>query len=211
MLKAGRFIIWVILFILVFGIGIALTHFYYQSQKEEETRSRSTVLLEKVEQVMKLVTVEGNFDELYDETNRRSMTLMLPFPSTWTFSKSAIIRVSGKVLVGYDMENIEIEADSLTRTIYLRNMPEPEILSIDHEVSYQNLEESYFNSFEPEDFTKLNQNAKKVLEEKAQESRLLDEAADQGNQVVEVIKFMAESAGWTVVVEQQELSLPEKN
>ena len=187
--------------LVVFGLGIWISYKLFNSSAKEFVTTDSTVLLEKVEQVCKLVTVEGNFNELYDETNIRQFNLYIPLAPMLNFSKKATLRVKGKVLVGYDMDRIQISADSTNRVIRLSNLPEPEILSIDHEVEYRNLEESWFNSFSEEDYTNLNANAKEVLKQKALESRLLDEAKLQGNQMIDVIRFMAESAGWQLRIQ----------
>lgn len=185
----------------VFGLGVFVAHSYYQSANQtEQNIAESTVLLEKVEQVCKLVTVEGNFSELYDETNIRQFTLYMPMPSTWKFSKKAIITVEGKVLVGYDLKNIQVTADSARRLIILDSIPKPEILSIDHTLEYENLTESFFNSFDADDYTRLNANAKAVLRKKAQESRLMQEARLEGNQLLRIMQFIVESAGWKLVV-----------
>ena len=189
-------------FLLVFALGIWLAREWYKPPVETNTID-STVMLEKVQKVCKLVTVEGTFSEIYDETNIRQLTFYLPIPTSWNFSKTAIIQVTGKVLVGYNLEAIELIADSEKKTIYLRNLPDPEILSIDHEVKYKNLEESYFNSFTAADFTQLNQNAKDVLRKKAEESRLMEEASEQGIQMLDAIRFIVESSGWTLEFEGQ--------
>ena len=174
---------------------------FYQSKQQEISKSQSTILLDKVRDVLKLVTVEANFNELYNETKTRPVTLYLPLPSTFSFSKKAILEVQGKVLVGYDLEKVTITADSVNRILTLSNLPEPEILSIDHQVQYRNLEESFFNSFDAEDYTDLNHNAKEMLRQKVQESDLMDKARAQGNQMLDVIRFMGESLGWTVKLE----------
>lgn len=190
----------ILFIVLAFALGVGLTYTFFNQDSKEERQVESTVLLEKVRKVCKLVTVEGQFSELYDETNIREMTFYLPLPSTWKFSKKAIIRVEGTVLVGYDMDDIEVEADSASQTIRVSNLPEPALLSIDHAIKYENLEESFFNSFTPADYTALNKKAKEVLREKALESRLLEEASQQGNQLLEVMKFMAEASGWTLEI-----------
>ena len=99
------------------------------------------------------------------------------------------------------MESVQISADSTNRVLRLSHLPAPEILSIDHQVVFRNLEESWFNSFTAEDYTSLSANAKDVLKQKVLESQLLDKAEEQGNRMIDVIRFMAESAGWTVEVE----------
>lgn len=193
----------IIALVAVFALGIIITRWFYRAEQQEIRETQSTILLDKVEDVMKLVTVEANFNELYNETRTRPVTLYLPLPSTFTFDKKAILEVRGKVLVGYDLEKVRITADSTDRVLRLSNLPQPEILSIDHEVAFRNLEESWFNSFSAEDYTSLSANAKEVLRKKVIESQLLDRARDQGNRMIDVIRFMAESAGWRVELEPQ--------
>jgi hypothetical protein len=191
----------IVALVAVFILGILITSWFYRTEQQEIRETQSTILLDKVKDVMKLVTVEANFNELYNETRTRPVTLYLPMPSTFKFDKKAILEVRGKVLVGYDLEAVQISADSSSRVLRLRNLPEPEILSIDHEVAFRNLEESWFNSFTAEDYTSLSANAKEVLRQKVIDSHLLDRAREQGNRMIDVIRFMAESAGWTVELE----------
>lgn len=187
----------------IFGAGFAVAFSFLRGQPEPETTIRnSTVILNRIEQVCKLVTVEGSFSELYDETNIRRFTVYVPMPSTFSFSKKAILQVEGKVLVGYDLKNIKITADSTRKRIVLSEIPAPEILSVDHSIAYKNLSESFFNSFGPEDYTRLNANAKAMLREKAQESKLMQEAQLEGNQLIRIMEFIVRSAGWTLYIEE---------
>lgn len=197
----------IVALVAVFILGIVIAGWFYRSEQKEIRETQSTILLDKVKDVMKLVTVEANFNELYNETRTRPVTLYLPLPSTFKFDKKAILEVRGKVLVGYDLEAVSITADSTNRVLRLSNLPEPEILSIDHQVAFRNLEESWFNSFTAEDYTSLSANAKEVLRQKVLESHLLDRAREQGNRMIDVIRFMAESAGWSVELEP---SIPEQ-
>ncbi len=193
-----------LILIACFGAGVWMAN-YWRNQKEVAiSRSQSTVLLEQVRKVCKVVTVEGNFTELYNDTNIRKMTLYLPLPTSWNFSKTALLEVKGKVLVGYDLESLKISADSTRRIIRISNLPKPEIISVDHEVKFTNMDESFFNGFTKEDYTRLAQNAKAMLREKAVEKKLLEEAASQGNQLFDAMRFMVEGAGWTLVLEGME-------
>lgn len=186
----------------VFGAGFGLAYALLRSQPApEKTIQNSTVLLNRVEKVCKLVTVEGYFSELYDETNIRRFTVYVPMPSTFSFSKQAILQVEGKVLVGYDLKHIKITADSTRKRILLSHIPEPEILSVDHTIAYKNLSESFFNSYGPEDYTRLNANAKAMLREKARESKLMQDARLEGNQLIRIMDFIVRSAGWSLFIE----------
>jgi len=201
-----RLFITIILVVLAFAAGGWLTWSFMQPTPEQ-TEQRATVLLERVRKVMKLVTVEGDFTERYNETNIRNFTVYLPFPSTFSFPKQALIDVTGTVLVGYNMEQVKVETKTDEQRIILKNLPEPEILSIDHEINYYNIEESFFNSFSAKDYTQLNKNAKDVLRQKALESDLLAEAEKQGNQLLDVLDYMVSSAGWTLEVQQSDGSI----
>ncbi len=196
---------------LVFFAGIFVANLFFQKEVQEQKNVQSVVLLEKVKKVCKLVTIEGEFLESYDENSIRPLTLYLPFPATFSFSKKASLEVIGRVMVGYDMEQVTITADSSRNVLILKNLPQPEVLSIDHEIRYKGLEESYFNSFTPEDYTQLNKNAKEMLRQKAIESGLLEEAREQGNQMLGVITYMATSVGWTVEVENDLIPVIERD
>ncbi|MEM1327827.1 MAG: DUF4230 domain-containing protein [Bacteroidota bacterium] len=186
--------------LLAFAFGGFLT-WQFTKPPEREPISESTVLLNQVRKVFKLVTIEGDLTETYRGGDIKNLVFYLPFPMTYGAQKEAIIQVTGKVLVGYDMQRMKVEALPETQQIVISNLPQPEILSIDHDLSYYNIEESWFNSFEPSDYTKLNKDAKERLREAALQSDLFEQARQQGNQLIDVIRFMVESMGWTLVYE----------
>lgn len=195
-------IINVIILLGIFIFGAWVAKLYYQ-EPEITTETDATVLIQNIKDVCKLVTVEANLQEIYDEKSNRNVTVYLPLPTNFTFSKKASIEVSGKVLVGYDLEKITLDVDSINKVLYIRNLPNPEIISIEHDVKYRSLDESFFNEFTPKDFTQLNKSAKAVLKQKAIEEKLLDRAEEQGNEVLKVIQFMAKGFGWEAKVQQK--------
>lgn len=188
---------------------LGLTAFWLFSRPTADTSEASaTVLLEQVRKVTKLVTVEGDVSEIYNTTKTRNVTLYLPLPATLGFDKKATVQVEGTVLVGYDLEQLRVDVDEATRTITIGNLPEPEILAIDHELTYRNLEESWFNTFSAADYSALNREAKARLRDEALKSRLMDEARERGNGVIETIAFLAEAAGFQLVVEERKTVQP---
>ena len=131
------------------------------------------------------------------------MKVYLPLPTNFNFSKKASVEVQGKVLVGYDLENVTFDVDSTNMTIIVKNLPEPEILSIEHDVKYRDFEESFFNEFTAEDISNMNIKAKEILRAKAIEDNLLKQAEVQGKDMLNVIEFMIKGAGWKVEFERQ--------
>ena len=156
------------------------------------------VLLERIKQVAKLVTVEGFFSEIYDYQDYYGYDLSF-------FRKKALIRVKAKVSVGYDLEKMHITASPETKTIRLSGIPPAEILSIEHDLDYYDVQEGLFNEFSPEDYNKLNANAKEFIRKKALESDLYKTAATQRNSLLETMKFMVESTGWTLEIETPQM------
>ena len=112
-----------------------------------------------------------------------------------------LVRVRATVSAGYDLERLHLEADPATKTIHMSALPEPEILSIDHTLDYYDISEGLFSSFTPDDYNRINKRAKELIREQALNSNLMPAAREQAGKMLELIRFMVESAGWTLVIE----------
>jgi len=191
--------IFILLALLLFFVGgVFLTKKYY-TWNEIQAKENSQVLLEKVKNVYKLVTVEGHFSEVYDYEDYWGYNFSF-------FRKKALIRVKAKVSIGYDLEKMQIEALPEKKQIIISQLPEPSIISIDHTLDYYDITEGTFNAFTKEDYNKLNANAKQFIMEKATESELLASAKKQGNQALEMMAFMVENSGWELVYKKDLVS-----
>ncbi|MBI5914860.1 MAG: DUF4230 domain-containing protein [Bacteroidetes bacterium] len=189
--------IWAIALVLTFALGIFITRWFY-TRAETVEQENGVVLLERIRQVAKLVTVEGYFSEIYDYQDYYGYDLSF-------FRKKALIRVKAKVSVGYDLEKMKITAVPETKTIRISGIPPAEILSIEHDLDYYDVQEGIFNEFSTEDYNKLNQNAKEFIRKKALESDLTKSAAAHRNTLLETMRFMAESTGWKLEIEGTEV------
>lgn len=159
----------------------------------------SSVLLERVRPVLKLVNVEGDLSEIYSHTDSWHYTRMLALlPS---FQKKAMLRVKARVSVGYDLEGLKLTTNEQDHTLTLSAAPTPQVLSIEHDVDYFDIDEGLFNSFSPRELTALNKEAKQVILDKIPQSGLLEEAAKRRQEMLVVLRALVESAGWTLVVE----------
>jgi Protein of unknown function (DUF4230) len=178
--------------VVVFGVGFLLAKYWFEPKEKLVSQEDATVLLEKIKTVSKLVTVEGYFSELYN------------YKDYWTydwsiFRKKALLRVKARVSAGYDLSNMKIDMLPDQKRIIITRIPkEPQIIAIDHSIDYYDISEGSFNSFSESDYNKLNRNARDFIEKKAKESDLLPRARTQGLQILDLIRFMGENAGWTV-------------
>jgi len=174
-------------------IGLYGIYQYWQKLGPSKEVS-ATVLLERVEKVMKLVTVEGHFSEIYDYKHHLIADI-------WPFRKKALVRVNAKVLVGYDFESAKVTVDDASRTIVISDLPEPSILSIEHDMDHYNFENGLFNMINNSDITAMGFEAKEFISEKAKESDLFDQAETQRLELFEILELAIEASGWELQVE----------
>ena len=196
-------LIWPILLMLTFGAGF-FVHYGLNNKTVVKSSSDVNILYEKITTVCKLVAVEGVYGERFDSMSEKSIPILYPLPYKYKLSKEATMFVSGTIMIGYDMSTMEIKMDSATKTVRLTNVPEPEILAIDHDITYENIDESWFHSFTAEDFTALNKSAKNAIRKREANDALIEKAREEGNQMIGIIELMAKNAGWTVEVERTE-------
>ncbi|MEO0731399.1 MAG: DUF4230 domain-containing protein [Bacteroidota bacterium] len=195
----SRLLPYLLVSLLAFLLGVAVFWGFSQPSKQV-TEEKAMVLLEQVRNVAKLVTVEGDVSEVFNSRQSKEVTFYLPLPTRFSFAKEALVQVQGTVLVGYDLEQLSITIDTDARTLTIGNLPEPDILAIDHQLQFTNLEESWFNDFTAEDYSRMSRQAKEKLRAEALQSELIDQARARGNALVETMRFMAEGAGFELVV-----------
>ena len=174
------------------AIGV-FSMYRYWSDWGPKKEVEAAVLLDRVEKVMKLVTVEGSFSEIYDYKHHVVADI-------WPFRKKALVRVNAKVLVGYDFERVNIQLDHDQRTIRITNLPPPEILSIEHDMDYYNFENGLFNMITNKDITEMGFEAKEFIAEKAAESDLFAQAEEQRKELFEILSLAIEASGWQLDV-----------
>lgn len=165
--------------------------FFNTKKSRELTKYQSTVLLEKTKSVCKLITVEGDFAEIYKYENTREH-----FMSLFSSKKKALIVINAKAQIGYDLNKIVMHADESQKKIVLTNFPKPEILSIEPELEFYDIKNGLFNTFKPDDLTALNLEAKEHIREKIPQSGLMDTASREAMEAVLLIEKIVETIGW---------------
>jgi hypothetical protein len=175
----------------VIGVWLGKKLFVPDIKVEEN----SNIVIEKIEKVAKLITVETHLSELYDYKDF--------YDYDWSFlRKKILLRINAKVSVGYDLKKLNITTDSKNRIVNIGPLPKPQILSVDHNVDYFNIEEGLFNSFTPEDYTRINAKAKDYITKVAGNHEVLKTATTQENTMIEMMQAMANSMGYTLNVKK---------
>ncbi|MDT0605807.1 DUF4230 domain-containing protein [Croceitalea rosinachiae] len=190
-------------------LGAILMYWVYsmfaKKKKRELTEHQSTVILDKIKRVCKLVSVEGDFAEIYRYENIKD-----GFMSILSSKKKALVVINAKAQIGYDLKKLKLSADNEKKRIILTEFPEPEILSIEPDIQFYDIKNGLFNSFSPDDLTKLNQNAKEHIREKIPESGLIDTAKKEALEAVFLIENIVETIGWKLDYSALEISNSKK-
>jgi hypothetical protein len=178
-----------ILTLVLVAIGFWVGKQLYEQKQALVAEQQAQTLLERIETVAKLITVEGYFSEVYSYKDY--------WKYDWPgFQKKALLRVKAKVSVGYDLTKMTITVETDRKRLLVSQLPDPEILSIDHDIDYYDISEGVFNSFSEADYSLMSSNAKKIIREQALKSDLMLNAAAQGTDMLDIIRDMVESAGW---------------
>lgn len=177
------------------ALGAILTYWIYtllrKKKSKEVTEHQSTVLLEKIRSVCKLVSVEGEFAEIYKYENIKEY-----FMSLVGSKKKALLIINAKVHIGYDLKKVELVADNESKKIIMKNFPRPEVLSIEPDIQFYDIRSGMFNFFSSDDLTLLSKEAKEHIRGKIPESGLMETAGREALQAVLLIEKIVETIGW---------------
>ncbi len=165
--------------------------FFNRKKGVQQIEKQSVILIEKIKSVCKLITVEGDFAEIYHYEDTKNHFLKLI-----TSKKKAILLINAKVHVGFDLSQIKLEANNKTKEIVLTHFPEPKVLTVETAIKYYDKKDGLFNKFDAADLTGLNREAKNFIDEKIPESGLLNTANREALDTILMIEQLLETSGW---------------
>jgi len=161
----------------------------------EQLRRESTLLLERIEKVFKVVVAEGYFTEIYDHSSRKD------FWGLFKINKKALVVSRAKVSVGFDFGKMKVRRDEITRKLIVEEFPAAEVISIDTDYKFYDIDQGWLNKFSHEDYTNILNEAKKLMQEKALESDLPKVA---NRQVGLMMNQLAAAVNWEIDYRQLE-------
>jgi hypothetical protein len=190
-----------------FVICLALVLVYRSCERSgknpAEIQSESALIVSQIEQVSKLVVTEGHFAEVFSYADSREL-----FGPFFTADKRALVVVNARATVSYDLSKLSYRLDSVTRTLYIEQLPEPEI-RIEPDIEYYDVSADYFNPFEAEDYNKVKSKVVASIERKIENSTLKSNARNRLLSELAEFYVLTRSLGWTLVYKDQKLeSMP---
>jgi Protein of unknown function (DUF4230) len=182
-----------IILILGLGLGGALVFFFFKKKKSSVVKQEAQVLLESTKRICKLATVEGEFSEIFQHSNKESY-----FFDLFTSEKKALVIIKARALLGFDLSKMILEANENNRSLAIKEFPQPEIIALDTDCQYYDVSNGTFNKFSPNDLTQIQQEAKLVIKQKIENGHLPKMALEQAGEALSLVQHTAAKLGWRV-------------
>ena len=172
-------------------IAYLIFNAFSRRNSRKKTDSQSVILLEKMKRVCKLVTVEGDFAEIYHYKSLKDKWV-----DYFIGRKKAIILINAKAHVGFDLNKIELHSFPEQKLVKITHFPQPEILTVDNDVKFYDKREGWANPFTSNDLTEMNREAKQHIIDKIPESGLFEQAQKEALNSILLMESLAETIGW---------------
>ena len=183
------------------GIGLiigVLSMFLYNkySKPVEDNNTEikgSQIIQEQLKNVSKLVVAEGSFSDIITYKDVKSLYLDL-----FKVQKKAVVLVKAKASVSYDLHQLKFEVDEANKTIFVSNIPEPE-LQINPKLTYYNIQQEYLNPFEPKDYNKISNLVDERLEKQIVSSEIISNSKNRLLSELHSLFTSTSLRGWAIV------------
>ena len=145
------------------GIILALVALLiYRSCADDKANQRllfenSMLIQQQIDNVSKLIVTEGHFAEVYNYADSKAL-----FGPYLIAQKKALVVVNAEVTIAYDLGEVTFEIDEASKTLYVKDLPEPEI-KINPDFEYYDVTADYFNPFDAEDYNAIKNNVNSSL------------------------------------------------
>tara|TARA_R110002073_G_scaffold336208_1_gene530994 strand:- start:144348 stop:144956 length:609 start_codon:yes stop_codon:yes gene_type:complete len=172
-------------------VTVGLVVYLKYERSKRLAQSQSVIILDKIKKVCKLITVEGDFAEIYHYEHVKERFLKL-----LSSKKKALVVINAKAHVGYDFSKIKLTANPKKKTVVLHDFPQPEVLSVETDLNYYDKKDGMFNKFEAADLTELHKETKLHILEKIPESNLFTIAQSEALETILLIENIVQTIGW---------------
>jgi len=173
--------------------GGFLTWLFLVFKRKQVIRNDVDIVMSTLRKVSKLVTVEGEFSEIYKHSEKLPILFNL-----FETEKKAIIILKAKVLMGYDLSKLNYEIDSIRKRIIILEKPKPEILNLWTDAEYYDIKHGTFTRFSDDDLKKIKIDATQFLKDKIENSDLPKLTNEQGILGLSLLEDTTKSLGWTM-------------
>jgi hypothetical protein len=116
--------------------------------------------------------------------------------------KKALVVVNADVTVAYDLSKIEFDVDEGSKTLHIKNLPEPEI-DLNPDFEYYDVTADYLNQFDAADYNKIKNTVRTSLMKKVEASSLRSNAENRLISELQKFYILTNSMGWRLTYKEQ--------
>ena len=191
-----------VIFGIIFGglTALGVSTYFKHIQGKKLAQTQSVILIDKIKKVCKIISVEGDFAEIYHYEDVKERFLKLV-----SSKKKALVIIDAKAHVGFDLSKIIMDANPETKKVTLKHFPQAEILSIETNLKYYDKQDGMFNKFQASDLTVLHNEAKLHIKEKVPQSGLFQIAQKEALDSILLIEGIVQTIGWELDYTELEL------
>lgn len=175
----------------IISIIVFFIYRHYKSKSKSIDIEASTIM-KSVENISKLMVLEGQFTETYSYHEKNKIFFDL-IPQ----EKKALIILNAKVLVGYDLKKMVVFIDKLNRKLVIEKLPEEEI-NIIPDIKFYDIQTSTFSQFTKDDINKVQQDAKAKISEQIEYSPLKTQAKERLIENLNSLVLITQAVGWKI-------------
>ncbi len=174
-------------------IGAGVVYYFLISKYTTNKNTDTILLLENIKKVCKLITIETELVEIITHTDTKSVLFNL-----FNFEKKAVMVVKAKAVVGFDLSKAKIDINEKEKVIRVHQFPKPEIVSIEPDINFYDIQQSMFNKFSTTDYNELSNQIKEVFKVKIMQSNVPDKAIEQAQATLDTIGKLTILMDWKV-------------
>lgn len=160
-------------------------------------QENSMLIQQEITNVSKLIVTEGHFAEVYTYKDSKQL-----FGQFLRAEKKALVVVNADVTVAYDLSAINFEIDAESKTLRIKNIPEPEI-KLNPDFEYYDVTADYLNQFDAADYNKIKKTVNASLMKKIEASALRTNAENRLISELQKFYMLTNSMGWRLAYEDQ--------
>ncbi len=160
-------------------------------------QENSMLIQQEIANVAKLIVTEGHFAEVYNYKDSKEL-----FGPLLRAEKRALVVVNADVTVAYDLSKIDFEIDESSRTVFIKNIPAPEI-KLNPDFEYYDVTADYLNQFDAADYNKIKQTVQNSLMKKVEASSLRSNAENRLISELQKFYILTNSMGWRLSYEER--------
>ncbi len=188
-----RFVILLLSLLLAFLCGW-LGHSLYLANTAPTIEERAFVVEEQIRKIAQLATVEQNYSEFFNHKEVGYIDLPI-------FNKSVMLRARARVVMGFNLEGIQVEVDETTKRVLIRDWPAPEELAFEVNSEYFDFDQGFFNGFETAELNDVSEKMKRTLRDKIDYGALSVACYEQARELLDVVDANLRLSGWRIEVE----------